>query len=114
MFLIGTILQVSLLLVNAIAILNEERFLARSMSQALAMSAHAHPNSVGWVSSTRLRTHNANAGYNHPYDQNGYGTEDVGIKARLIDLIGAVRTLMRSQCLLCLPDPSLTVLQSHL
>ncbi|KAF7776161.1 hypothetical protein Agabi119p4_4554 [Agaricus bisporus var. burnettii] len=79
MFLIGTILQVSLLLVNAIAILNEERFLAR----------------IGWVSTSRLRTHSANAGYNHPYEQNGYGNEDVGIKARLIDLIGAVRTLMR-------------------
>jgi hypothetical protein len=111
---LGTIFLVSLLLVNAIAILNEERFLARSMSQPLVMSAHAHPNLVGWVSSTRLRTHSANAGYSQPYDQNGYGTEDVGIKARLIDLIGAVRTLMRSQCLLCLPYSSLTILQSRL
>lgn len=48
---------------------------------------------VGWSSSQPL---NANAGFQ--YDQNGYGVAqpEAGIKSRLIDLISAVRTLMRS------------------
>jgi len=29
----------------------------------------------------------------------GYGDQDVGVKARLIELINAVRTLMRSELL---------------
>lgn len=45
------------------------------------------------------------AGYNQPYappyDQAGFaGNQDVSVKARLINLIGAVRTLMRSKSLL--------------
>lgn len=102
---LGTFLQVSLLFINAIAILNEERFLARSMSRI-------HPSSlddintvpVGWVSTSRSQAQNANVGYNQGYDQTGYGNQDVSIKARLIDLISAVRTLMRSEwsSLVCL------------
>lgn len=43
-----------------------------------------------------------NAGYNQPYaqpyDQAGFaGGQDVGMKGRLINLIGAVRTLLRSR-----------------
>jgi uncharacterized protein YebE (UPF0316 family) len=37
LFGIGTILYVSLLMINAIAILNEERFLAKSMSLVLSL-----------------------------------------------------------------------------
>jgi len=78
--LFGSILLVSLLLVNAIAILNEERFLAR----------------IGLASSSRPARETANVGYNQGgYDQTGYGDQDIGVKARLIDLISAVRTLMR-------------------
>jgi len=53
------------------AVLNEERFLAR----------------IGWLSSSAQQ----------PYDQHGYGAVqgDVGVKARMVDLISAVRTLMR-------------------
>ncbi|TEB30260.1 Yos1-like protein [Coprinellus micaceus] len=76
-FMFGTIFQVSLLLINAIAILNEERFLAR----------------IGWISASRLAQ--TNPGFQQPYDQSGYAGQDVGIKARMIDLISAVRTLMR-------------------
>ncbi|KAF9451716.1 Yos1-like protein [Macrolepiota fuliginosa MF-IS2] len=72
----GTLIQVSLLFINAIAILNEERFLAR----------------IGWVSVTPAQTQSA---YNQGYDQAGYGNQDIGVKTRLIDLISAVRTLMR-------------------
>lgn len=44
----------------------------------------------------------AAAAYNQPYgqgyDQAGYGgQQDIGPKARIINLIGAVRTLMRSE-----------------
>jgi len=78
MAIIGTIIQVSLLIVNAIAILNEERFLAK----------------IGWLSASRP----GNAGFQQSYDQTAYGVVpggDIGVKARLVDLISAVRTLMR-------------------
>ncbi|KAG2013671.1 hypothetical protein CC2G_010555 [Coprinopsis cinerea AmutBmut pab1-1] len=79
----GTIFQVSLLLINAIAILNEDRFLAR----------------IGWSSSSR-QIRDPNTGFQQGYDQNGYGGQagapgELSMKARMIDLISAVRTLMR-------------------
>ncbi|KAF8222168.1 Yos1-like protein [Tricholoma matsutake] len=76
---LGQIFKVSLLLINAIAVLSEDRFLAR----------------LGWVSSGQPQS--VNASFHPTYDQNGYGViqGEVGLKARLIDLISAVRTLMR-------------------
>ncbi|KAF8309358.1 Yos1-domain-containing protein [Clavulina sp. PMI_390] len=70
-FFSGTLIYVGVLLTNAVAILSEERFLAR----------------IGW-STTQLP-----AGY----DQAGYGDQQAsdGIKARLILLVSAVRTLLR-------------------
>jgi len=79
MFSLGTILYVALLLINAMAILSEDRFLAR----------------IGWSTS---QPQPPNASFHQSYDQSGYGVQqggDVGMKARLINLIGAVRTLMR-------------------
>jgi len=75
---LGAILYATLLLINAMAILNEDRFLAR----------------IGWASA---QPPNMNAAFRQPYDQTGYGVTqpDVGVKVRLINLIGAVRTLMR-------------------
>ncbi|KAF9462639.1 Yos1-like protein [Collybia nuda] len=73
---LGKIFQVSLLLINAIAVLSEDRFLAR----------------LGWVSSSQPQ--NLNTSFHQSYEQGSYQGE-VGIKARLIDLISAVRTLMR-------------------
>jgi len=75
---LGTVLYVALLLINAMAILSEERFLAR----------------IGWSSS---QPHPSNTAFHQPYDQTGYGVQqgEMGVKARLINLIGAVRTLMR-------------------
>jgi len=77
----GTLFYVSILLVNALAVLNEERFLAR----------------IGWGSA---QAQTAATAYNQPYgqgyDQTGYGgQQDVNVKARIINLISAVRTLMR-------------------
>ncbi|KAJ7068265.1 ER-to-golgi transport membrane protein [Mycena amicta] len=73
----GKIIYVSMLVVNSMAVLSEDRFLAR----------------IGWASQAA----NGNAGYQQTYDpQTGYGVQqEVGLKARLIDLISAVRTLMR-------------------
>jgi len=75
---LGVILYVTLLLINAMAILSEDRFLAR----------------IGWSST---QPPNVNPSFHQPYDQTGYGVaqQDVGVKVRLINLIGAVRTLMR-------------------
>lgn len=60
------------------AVLSEDRFLAR----------------IGWSSAP---PQNVNAGFQQPYDQTGGfgGGQDIGVKARIINLIGAVRTLMR-------------------
>ncbi|KAJ1987303.1 hypothetical protein H4R33_002908, partial [Dimargaris cristalligena] len=63
MFALGLLFQVSLLLLNAMAILNEHRFLAR----------------IGW---STQQVH-------------GFGDPNQGIKARVINLISAVRTLLR-------------------
>ncbi|KAF7355311.1 hypothetical protein MSAN_01447500 [Mycena sanguinolenta] len=78
---LGTIIYVSLLVINSMAVLSEDRFLAR----------------IGWASS---QVPNANAAFHQTYDPQtgGYGAQQGGeptMKARLIDLISAVRTLMR-------------------
>lgn len=97
---LGTIFYVALLLINAMAVLNEERFLARSES-VLETDAHsvrmAHSTeyAVGWTSNPQQMQHNA---YQQPYDAYtgmGAAPPDVGVKGKLVNLIGAVRTLMR-------------------
>ena len=116
----GTALYVGLLLTNAIAILSEERFLAKSKLSFLP-AMHLHPidcsslSPVGWSTlSYSQAQQSANAGFgNVPHDPyssfgsggNGNGedalTGQQGIKQRLIALISAVRTLMRSESLNC-------------
>lgn len=111
----GTALYVGLLLTNAIAILSEERFLAKSKLNPrlpepppvlILLSSQ-----VGWSTlSYSQAQQSANAGFgNVPHDPyssfgaggNGNGedalTGQQGIKQRLIALISAVRTLMRSE-----------------
>ena len=55
------------------------------------------PNLVGWSTSQR----NVQPGYQQPYDSMAYGGQqpqgDIGVKARMVNLIGAVRTLMRGK-----------------
>ncbi|KAJ6264626.1 hypothetical protein Dda_0775 [Drechslerella dactyloides] len=63
LFWFGNLFYVAVLLVNAVAVLSEDRFLAR----------------IGWAGQQ---------------DQ-GFGGQDVSIKAKLINLISAIRTLMR-------------------
>jgi len=79
MFNIGSVFYAALLLINAMAVLNEERFLAR----------------VGWSSS---QSQSQNVAFHQSFDQSGYSVVqggDMTVKARLINLISAVRTLMR-------------------
>ncbi|WVQ97645.1 hypothetical protein IAU59_004759 [Kwoniella sp. CBS 9459] len=82
----GSLLYIGLLLTNAVAILNEERFLAR----------------IGWSNAT---VPSANAGFGHSPNPHVYGGDAFGggqgqgdgpgVKAKMINLIGATRTLMR-------------------
>lgn len=114
----GGILYVVLLFINSMAVLSEDRFLARSTSfpslnpSSLSPSTYLlpipnHPltllpfvlfyTKVGW--STVPTPNNPTVGFQQPYDQYGGGAggvQDIGVKGRLINLIGAVRTLMRS------------------
>lgn len=122
----GSLFYIGLLFTNAIAILNEERFLARSafvsvISHQMVIltgmlplsffplpinpSTHSPQKTVGW--STRIPS-TANAGFGHSpapqmFDTAGFGgpsgSEGAGVKAKLVNLIGATRTLMRSELL---------------
>ncbi|CAE6456109.1 unnamed protein product [Rhizoctonia solani] len=71
---LGTIFYVSLLLINAVAVLNEERFLAR----------------IGWSSVGQQPGQQYSQ-----YDRTGYGEGGSDVKSKMINLIGAVRTLLR-------------------
>lgn len=119
----GSLFYIGLLFTNAIAILNEERFLARSASVSVIshqmmmltgmlpfsffqwIRQPARVQTVGW--STRVSS-TANAGFGHSpapqmFDTAGFGgasgSEGAGVKAKLVNLIGATRTLMRSELL---------------
>ncbi|KAI9513336.1 Yos1-like protein [Russula earlei] len=72
---LGNIFYTGLLLVNAVAVLSEDRFLAR----------------IGWSSIPPPNS----AGFQQNYDQSAGYAQDIGVKGRLITLISAVRTVMR-------------------
>ena len=104
---LGSIFYVSLLLINAMAILNEERFLARSACPPVQFSFFAcitriiniDQPSVGWTAQAQQ----AQPAYAQPYDPySGMGgnSQELSVKAKLVNLIGAVRTLMRGNVLL--------------
>lgn len=113
-FSIGNILYISLLLVNAIAVLSEERFLARSACHFILCSIDLFSSlcllhicfgtpllcPVGW---STQQPQMGSQGFTQPYDAGyggaGSGQGDLTVKMKLVNLIGAVRTLMRSECL---------------
>jgi len=78
MLFLGGIFYIGLLLINAVAVLSEDRFLAR-----IGWSSVQPPNSVGFQ-----QNYDHGGGYGNP-------AQDIGVKGRLINLIGAVRTVMR-------------------
>ncbi|CAK4023756.1 related to YOS1, subunit of the Yip1p-Yif1p Complex, required for Transport between the ER and the [Lecanosticta acicola] len=69
-FSFGGLFQVSVLLVNAIAVLSEDRFLAR----------------IGWGSSQQTPD---------GFGASSSAADQASIKAKMINLINSVRTLMR-------------------
>ncbi|CAH7681254.1 Yos1-like protein [Phakopsora pachyrhizi] len=76
MFGLGKIFYVSLLLINSVAILNEDRFLAR----------------IGWSSNSG----NPNFGTTNQFHHDpSISPNGQSVKEKIINLIGAVRTLMR-------------------
>lgn len=82
MFGLGSAFYLILFITNALAVLSEERFLARVGWSSHALAGGANSFDQGFQS--------------NPY-AGGPGGENVTIKARLINLISAVRTLMRSK-----------------
>ncbi|SAM84150.1 related to YOS1, subunit of the Yip1p-Yif1p Complex, required for Transport between the ER and th [Ustilago bromivora] len=80
MFGLGSAFYLILFITNALAVLSEERFLAR----------------VGWSShALASQPHSFDQGFGSASQSNPYAADNVTIKARLINLISAVRTLMR-------------------
>lgn len=71
----------SLLFVNSVAILNEERFLSRSIH--INSSAFNNYVVVGW-------------GKAQLEQASGYGDQSPTVKRQIIQLMAAVRTLLRS------------------
>ncbi|EJD48442.1 Yos1-like protein [Auricularia subglabra TFB-10046 SS5] len=80
-----SLLKASVLFINAVAILSEERFLAPiGWSSAQAQAQIQQQQSY-----SQQPYGDPNLGFGNP------GAGEVGVKVKLISLIGAVRTLMR-------------------
>ncbi|KAI3404375.1 hypothetical protein KGF56_002772 [Candida oxycetoniae] len=79
MFGLGKLLYVIVLTINGIAVLSEDRFL----------------NRIGWGSTTASSNVNANIQNQFNQFNSGLETSEGSIKTKLINLISAVRTLMR-------------------
>ncbi|THX90150.1 hypothetical protein D6D05_00747 [Aureobasidium pullulans] len=83
-FNLGGLFYVSVLLVNAIAILSEDRFLARS----------THPHHYGREFATdNIQT----VGWGSTQQEPAFGgpSDNTSVKSKVINLISSVRTLMR-------------------
>lgn len=81
-------LSVCILLINAIAVLSEDRFLARSTNQPLSRAqifAHVSSNTFYAVNLSPAS-----------YDPAFGAGPDASVKAKIINLIASVRTIMRS------------------
>lgn len=87
---------VTILIINAIAILSEDRFLARSMSPA-SFGSYTYTNQfrvVGWASHSSTYASNPASPDPHPLGMMP-PQNDQSIKVKLINLISATRMLMR-------------------
>ena len=101
---LGSIFKIALLLINAMAVLNEERFLTRSKLYKHLL-AHFILNGekkiclVGWTSQSQQLSQQTS--FHQPYDpytgMGGNTQQELSVKAKLVNLIGAVRTLMRGK-----------------
>ncbi|GAA6000563.1 hypothetical protein JCM10207_004552 [Rhodosporidiobolus poonsookiae] len=85
---LGSVAYFALLMINAVAVLNKDRFLAplglttSSFSQANQQQQQAGPYGAGFDA------------YGMPV-QPQYGGQEVSVKQRAVQLVDAVRTLMR-------------------
>ncbi|EDK42902.1 hypothetical protein PVL30_001045 [Lodderomyces elongisporus] len=79
MFGLGKLLYVVILTINGIAVLSEDRFL----------------NRIGWGSTTGSSNGNVNMQNQFNQFSSGLDSSEGSIKTKLINLISAVRTLMR-------------------
>lgn len=101
---LGTVAYISLLLVNSVAILNKERFLAPlGLTYSNQSTQQTTPNS----------NYQPGAGYGNGFESfgnvqgnvgGGGGGDEMGVKMRAIMLVDAVRTIMRSQSNQVLPE----------
>jgi hypothetical protein len=97
LFGLGRLVYVAVLITNAIAILSEDRFLARSTPARPRISPHGHKANnhnrfiVGWGRSQADPTF-------------GTSHDSTSVKAKTVDLIASVRTVMRS---MYRPTPSM-------
>ncbi|KHN93855.1 Yos1-like protein [Metarhizium album ARSEF 1941] len=82
MLFFGSFLYIAVLLINAVAILSEDRFLARSPSSVTGISVAERFSLVNLSPAS--------------YDP-AFGTgADATVKAKIIHLIASIRTIMRS------------------
>ncbi|KAJ9097635.1 hypothetical protein QFC21_004671 [Naganishia friedmannii] len=96
MYFFGTALYVGLLLTNAIAILSEERFLARIGWSTLSYSQASQAANAGFGAVPHDPYSAVGAGFGGGQDDSaGAAGGGASIKQRMISLIAAVRTLMR-------------------
>ncbi|KAF4836575.1 Protein transport protein YOS1 [Colletotrichum tropicale] len=79
MYILGNFLYIAVLLINAIAVLSEDRFLARSTAFLIPPSVYSH-----WINLSP-------SSYDPAFGQ----STDASVKAKIINLIASVRTLMR-------------------
>ncbi|KAM5500676.1 hypothetical protein McaMca56_002527 [Microsporum canis] len=89
---LGKLFQVVVLIINAIAILSEDRFLARSKS-FLLRKLPSHPPFYR----TNTNTLGHKVGWSRTQYDAGFGAtqDNTSIKAKSADLIASVRTVMR-------------------
>ncbi|KAI0873026.1 Yos1-like protein [Hypoxylon argillaceum] len=88
MMLIGNLIYVLVLITNALAILSEDRFLARSTS------SHPSPSLPNRLANelTPAAVNFSSAAYDPAF---GTGPDTQSIRAKAINLLASVRTLMR-------------------
>ena len=86
-----TLFAVAVLLINSVAVLSEDRFLARSTTPY----QKTHPDSSSSVATDRVPCRLVNLSP-ASYDPAFGAGPDASIKAKIINLIASVRTIMRS------------------
>ncbi|KAL0938747.1 protein transport protein [Colletotrichum truncatum] len=102
MYILGNFLYIAVLLINAIAVLSEDRFLARSTKSPPSprLPFQTLQSLFSWqFNGMRLADLDTNKTVNlspSSYDPAFGQSTDASVKAKIINLIASVRTLMRT------------------